>query len=270
MSETLRARVAGPEAGARREEILAATGVPWFPDDSPVRVVHGDAAMFVGGLLAVFRQTMHPMAMAGVAQHSRFREDPWGRLHQTAHFLGAISFGTRETAERSIAAVRAIHDRVTGFDDRGRRYAANDPRLLLWVHCVELESFVTAHRAYGSTRLERHDYDRYVAEMAAVGIALGAESPPRSRAELTDVLRGFAPELDATPDARRAARYLIAPPGLSVAERVAYGPLVAAAIALLPIDVRVRLRLPVTLVSDRIVVPPLTAGTLRVARWIAA
>src|SRR5690606_29217938 len=113
-------------------------------------------------------------------------------------------------------------------------------------------------------------YDRYVAEMATIGEALGSEPPPRSRAALTEALRAFGPELAITADARRAARYLIVPPGLSLPERIGYAPLVAAAIALLPLDIRIGLRLPVTLVSDRVVIPPVTAGTLRVARWIAA
>ena len=270
MSATLRARVGGPDAAAKRVEILGEPGEPWFAHDSPVRVVHADAAMFVGGLLAVLRQTMHPLAMAGVAQHSRYREDPWGRLHRTGHFLGAVTFGSRATAERAIATVRSIHERVTGVDRVGRAYAANDPRLLLWVHCTEVESFVAAHRAYGSARLGRSDYDRYVADMATVAAALGSDPAPRSRAELTEALRGFRSELAATPEARQAARYLLAPPGLGLAERVGYVPLVAAAIALLPIHVRLGLRLPIMPVSDRVVVPPVTASTLRVARWIAA
>lgn len=270
MAETLRQRVAGPDAVARRDAILAAPGEPWFPADSPVRIVHADAAMFVGGLLAVFRQTMHPLAMAGVAEHSRYRDDPWGRLHRTGQFLGAVTFGSRETAERAIAGVRSIHARVTGTDRRGRPYAADDPHLLQWVHCTEVESFLVAHRAYGTVRLGAADDDRYVADMATVAVALGSDPPPTSRRALTDALAGFRGELEATPEARRAARYLIAPPGLTAAERLGYGPLVAAAIALLPIHVRIGLRLPVTPVSDRLLVPPVTAGTLRLARWIAA
>ena len=270
MAATLRDRVGGPDLEARRDEILAEAGPPWFADDSPVRVVHADPAMFVGGLLAVFRQTLHPRAMAGVAQHSRYREDPWGRLHRTGHFLGAVTFGTRATAERAIAGVRAIHTRVTGVDDRGVPYAASDPHLLLWVHCAEVESFLTAHRAYGVERLDPADRDRYVADMATVAEALGSEPAPRSQRELTDALRAFGPELRATADARRAARYLIVPPGLSVAERVGYAPIVAAALALLPVETRLRLRLPFTPVGDRLVVPPVTAGTLRIARWLAA
>lgn len=270
MADTLRQRVAGPDAAARRDAILGAPGEPWFPEDSPVRVVHADPAMFVGGLLAIFRQTMHPGAMTGVAEHSRYREDPWGRLHRTGHFLGAVTFGSRDVAERAVADVRAVHTRVTGVDRRGAPYAANDPHLLLWVHCTEVESFLVAHRAYGRVHLDGPEYDRYVADMATIATALGSEPAPRSRDELTDVLTRFRPELTATPEARQAARYLIAPPGLSLAERAGYVPLVAAAIALLPIHVRVALRLPVTPISDRVVVPPVTAGTLRLARWIAA
>ncbi|MFO1538029.1 MAG: oxygenase MpaB family protein, partial [Actinomycetota bacterium] len=130
--------------------------------------------------------------------------------------------------------------------------------------------FLTAHRAYGVERLDPADRDRYVADMATVAEALGSESAPRSQRIGEVALRAFGPELRATADARRAARYLIVPPGLSVAERVGYAPLVAAAIALLPVETRLRLRLPFTPVGDRLVVPPVTAGTLRIARWLAA
>lgn len=266
--ETLARRVGGPDSAAHREEVLGATGDRWFAEDSPVRVVHADPAMFVGGLLAVFRQSMHPLAMTGVAEHSTYREDPWGRLHRTGRFLGTVTFGTQEAAERSIAQVRRIHEKVVGVARDGRPYAASDPHLLLWVHVAEVESFITAHRVYGAERLDDSAYDRYVAEMADVAHALGSEPAPRSQAALADVLRGFHSELRATPEARRAARYLLVPPGLSFPERIGYAPFTAAAVALLPIDVRIGLRLPVLPITDRFVIPPITEGAMRVARWI--
>lgn len=269
LSATLVSRVGGPDAASRRAEVLEAAGDRWFADDSPVRVIHADTAMFVGGLLAVFRQSLHPLAMAGVAQHSTYREDPWGRLHRTGSFLGAVTFGPSEMSERAVATVRRIHGPVRGSARDGRPYAASDPHLLLWVHLAELESFVTAHRVYGATRLDAADYDRYVAEMSRVAVALGSEAPPHSRAELRAALAGFKAELAATPEARQAARYLVAPPGLSLAERVGYAPLVAAAIALLPVDARIGLRLPILPITDRFLVPPITGGALRVARWVA-
>jgi uncharacterized protein (DUF2236 family) len=268
LSARIVSRVGGPDAASHRAEVLEAPGDRWFAEDSPVRVIHADTAMFVGGLLAVLRQSLHPLAMAGVAQHSTYREDPWGRLHRTASFLGAVTFGPSEMAERAVATVRRIHGPVRGRARDGRPYAASDPHLLLWVHLAELESFVTAHRVYGATRLDAADYDRYVAEMSRVAVALGSEAPPRSRVELRDALAGFKAELAASPEARQAARYLIAPPGLSLTERVGYAPLVAAAIALLPVDARIGLRLPILPITDRFLVPAITGGALRLARWV--
>ncbi|MFM8303134.1 MAG: oxygenase MpaB family protein [Actinomycetota bacterium] len=263
-------RVGGPDAVAHREEVLGATGEPWFAEDSPVRTVHADPAMFVGGLLAVFRQSLHPLAMAGVAEHSTYREDPWGRLHRTGRFLGTVTFGTRDAAGRAITQVRRIHTKVVGVAPDGRPYAASDPHLLLWVHIVEVASFITAHRRYGAERLDDRAYDRYVDEMAEVAHALGSDPAPHNLDELAQALRGFGPELRATREARRAAHYLLVPPDLSLAERVAYAPFTAAAVGLLPVDARIGLRLPILPVTDRLVVPPITGGMMRAARWVAA
>ena len=110
--------------------------------------VHADAAMFPGGVAALLLQSLHPLAMAGVAGHSGYRGDPWGRLQRTSHFLATTTFGTVEDAEATIARVRGIHERVRGKDPRGRAYRASDPHLLRWVHVAEAHSFLTAHQRY--------------------------------------------------------------------------------------------------------------------------
>src|SRR5690349_14140808 len=97
-------RVAGPDGAQRNAEINAA-GNRWFGEDRPIRRVHGDAAMFVGGLRALLLQSLHPLAMAGVAQHSDFRHDPWGRLQRTSYFLAVTTFGPEQEAERAVARV---------------------------------------------------------------------------------------------------------------------------------------------------------------------
>src|ERR1700709_2674728 len=108
------AMVAGPQGPANRERIHRAPGPRWFDDDRPIRVVHADASMFVGGLRALLLQSLHPLAMAGVAQHSDYRHDPWGRLQRTAEFLAATTYGPAPVAERAVATVRAVHQRVQG------------------------------------------------------------------------------------------------------------------------------------------------------------
>src|SRR3954447_21270527 len=134
-------RVAGPEGPQRRERIATAPGPRWFAEDRPIRRVHGDASMFVGGLRALLLQSLHPLAMAGVAGHSGYRGDPWGRLQRTSYFLAVTTFGRAEDAEAAVRRVKAVHDRVRGVAPDGRPYAASDPHLLKWVHVAEVDSF---------------------------------------------------------------------------------------------------------------------------------
>ena len=124
LGDALFARVAGPDGPRRRERVHDSQGPRWFPEGSPIHRVHGDASMFVGGLRALLMQSLHPLAMAGVADHSGFQGDPWGRLQRTSYFLAVTTFGTAADAERMVAAVRAVHDKVVGTAPDGRRVAA--------------------------------------------------------------------------------------------------------------------------------------------------
>src|ERR671921_88227 len=100
--------------------------------------------MALSGLRALFFQAVHPLAMAGVAQHSDFRSDPWGRLFRTAEYVGITTYGTTQDARRAGAKVRGIHRRLKGVEpETGQTYRVDDPALLRWVHCVEVESFLT-------------------------------------------------------------------------------------------------------------------------------
>src|SRR5215207_5448146 len=166
LGTAIRARVAGPRAKNVVRDIIEAEGDRWFDRDRPIRIVHSDAAMFVGGLRALLLQSLHPLAMAGVADHSDFKTDPWGRLQRTAEFLTWTTFGTADQAERACQQVRAVHATVVGSAPDGRPYAASDPHLLLWVHLAEVDSFLVAYQHYGTARLERAQRDGYVADMA--------------------------------------------------------------------------------------------------------
>src|SRR3954453_1712913 len=130
--------VAGPDGPDNRARIHETPGPRWFTEDRPIRRVHADASMFVGGLRALLFQSLHPLAMAGVADHSDYRGDPWGRLQRTSYFLAVTTFGAASDADRAVAQVRAIHERISGTAADGRPYQASDPHLLRWVHVAEV------------------------------------------------------------------------------------------------------------------------------------
>jgi len=244
------ARVAGDDGPARRDHIHGAEGVRRFAPDDPVCRVHGDASMFIGGLRALLLQSLHPLAMAAVDEHSGFRGDPWGRLQRTSTFLAETTFGTVDDADRAVALVRAVHEHVRGTAPDGRPYAASDPHLLRWVHVAEVDSFLRAHDRYGSATLRPDERDAYVAQAAVVARALGASDVPTSVRELDDALAQFRPELAGTEAARRTARFLLVHPPVPLALRLPYGLLSAAAVAMMPRWSRLPLRLPYLPVTE--------------------
>ena len=234
--------------------------------DSVAWRVHSDIAGLIGGLRALLLQTMHPLAMAGVAEHSDYRDDPWGRLHRTAGFVGVTTFGSTDAARRAIAQVRAVHDVVEGVAPDGRRYSANDPDLLRWVHATEVDSFVKAVDAYGTVELTGSEIDQYLDEMSVVALELGADWVPRSRQELRSYWRSVRPELRVGPQAREATRFLVNPP-VPLWARPAYGVITAAAVSTLPAFVRRSLRLPKLPVVDAVAVRPAASSLMRVLGW---
>jgi uncharacterized protein (DUF2236 family) len=267
LADQIRQRVVGDRPESKMAEIMLAPGPRWFDDDAPIRRVHADASMFVGGLRALLLQSLHPLAMAGVAQHSDYRHDPWGRLQRTADFLAATTFGPIPVAERAIARVHAVHRRVQGVAADGRAYSANDPHLLRWVHVVEVDSFLTAHQRYGAQPLTEAEADRYVHDSALVARKLGVNEPPRTVRELRAELKDFRDECVGTKDARDAARFLLLEPPLPLAARPAYTVLAAAAVSLLPAWTRWPLRLPWLPFSETVLVRPAGAAITQVIRW---
>jgi uncharacterized protein (DUF2236 family) len=270
IGSALLAKVAGDEGPQRRDRIQRihyADGPRWFAEDRPIRRVHADAAMFVGGLRALLLQSLHPLAMAAVAGHSGFKGDPWGRLQRTSYFLAVTSYGTTADAEAMVRRVQAIHRRVTGTAPDGRPYSAADPHLLRWVHLAEVDSFLVSYQRYGEQPLDRAGRDGYVADMARVATALGIPDAPRTVAELHDQLAGYRPELAGTAAARDAARFLLLQPPLPLAARPAYAVLAAAAVGSLPRWARWPLRLPYLPVAEATVVRLAGQGLVRTIRW---
>ncbi len=260
--------IAGPDGPAERVRIHDTPGPRWFPEGSPIRRVHADASMFVGGLRALLLQSLHPLAMAGVAQHSNYRGDPWGRLQRTSTFLAVTTFGAADDAQRAVDKVRGIHRRVHGISSGGQPYRATDPHLLEWVHIAEADSFLRAHQRYGAAPLDQKGRDGYVAEMAVIATNLGVLDPPRTERELAQRLKAFRPELSGSPEARDAARFLLLTPPLPLAARAPYGVLAATAVAMLPLWARRPLLLPYFPPVEMTVVRTVGRALVGGIRWV--
>jgi uncharacterized protein (DUF2236 family) len=174
-----------------------------FAPSSITWKIHSDPAMLIGGIRALFQQALHPQAMAGVAEHSNFREDAWGRLQRTGDYVSTLTFGTPAQANQLSARVRKIHSQL-GLDD---------PKLLLWVHMAMVDSFLDVAVRSGLT-LSDAERDQYVAEMMVFAQAVGiAESNvPKNVAEMKNYFIDISPELSASDDAKRAALFLTIPP----------------------------------------------------------
>jgi len=241
-----------------------------FAQDRPIRRVHGDSSMFIGGIRALLLQSLHPLAMAAVSGHSGYRGDPWGRLQRTSYFLAVTTFGRASDAQEAIDRVRAIHARVTGTARDGRPYAASDPRLLTWVHIAEADSFLCAHSRFGAHPLDQPERDGYVTDLARIGAALGVPEPPRTEAELGARIEEYRPELAATAQAREAARFLLLNPPLPLIARPPYGVLAAAAVSLLPGWARRPLWLPRLPLTEAAVVRPAGHALVHAIRWATA
>jgi uncharacterized protein (DUF2236 family) len=226
-----------------RSAAAYASGVPedaaddgFFGPASVAWQVSADLASPVAGLRALLLQALHPLAMAGVDQHSGWRQDPIRRLAATSAYLATITFGERAAATAAAARVRRVHDHVRGVDAvTGRPYAAGDPALLLWVHAALVQSSLAAGQAFG-TPLSAEDSDRYVAEMMVAAELVGVPGPliPASVAELDRYVASVRPELRCTPAARESMAYLLDPPGLDQEVAGFWQDLRDGAIAVLP------------------------------------
>jgi uncharacterized protein (DUF2236 family) len=228
--------------------------------------------MLIGGVTALLVQTLHPLAMAGVAEHSSYQEDPLGRLRRTASFVGTTTFGTVAEAEAAIAQVQRVHRRVRGIAPDGRAYSADDPELVTFIHVAEVSSFLASSQRYGSRPLSPEECDRYYEEVAPVALALGATWAPRSSAEVESYLLRLRPDLYAGPQAKAARDWLLRGVARRPSERAVYSLVVAAGIGVLPGWARRELGLsfvgPLDLLVDTAAVTPLTRALSIALRWM--
>jgi len=202
--------------GAPRINFLEPAGDPGlFGPDSVCWRVHADfTIMMVGGVCALLLQALHTLALAGVWDHSNFREDILGRLRRTSAFVGGTTFASRRDAEALIQRVRGIHRHVTGTAPDGRPYAADDPALLTWVHVAEMSSFLRSYQRYAPHKLSLAEQDRYYEETAQLAEMLGAHDVPKSCAAIEQYLRRMQPQLAYTErscEVRRVLHHAPAP-----------------------------------------------------------
>lgn len=220
---------------ARGEKPVVPQTDALFLPDSVVRRVHRDVvAMTVGGIAALLLQMLHPAVLAGVWDHSNFREDMHGRLRRTARFIAITTYGHRQDGLAAIARVRSIHDHIGGVLANGTPYHANDPTLLGWVHLTETTSFLRAWQRFAAPRVTPAERDRYFMEMAQIGRLLGADPVPTTEHEAQRQINRMRGSLRTDPRSQEVCRLLLTQastfPGGAVTRRL----LTQSAIDLLP------------------------------------
>jgi uncharacterized protein (DUF2236 family) len=185
------------------------------PGSATWRVHSSPAVGLVGGLRSLIVQSFHPLAMAGVAQHSDYRQRPLKRLQRTAEYVAVVTFGDTEQAHAIAARVRRVHRRVKGVDPvTGKRYSADDPDTALYVHCTEVHSFLAAHRVYAGDHLSAREEDLYFEEnvRAAELMGIPAGIVPASAQAMHDYFESVAPRLCVSDSARDAIDFVVNPP----------------------------------------------------------
>lgn len=268
--ETLRSRlltaVAGHPDGTAPYvlELAAGDDAGYFAEDSAPWVVHAGMGTFVAGIRALLMQALHPGAMAGVHDWSRYREDPLGRLSGTVRWIVVLTFGSTAQADRETGRVARFHARVAGEyragDGAVRDYSATDRDLVDWVHVAFADSFLTCHEAWGAPI--PGGADAYVRDWATAGRLMGVADPPVTAAGLRARRDEYLERGELRGDERVAdvVRFLRRPPfrgSLGVAYRVLF----AAAVATIPAPYRRMLGLR----RSPFPVRALTGLTLRIA-----
>lgn len=194
--------------------------------------VIADPAAFVGGLRGLLIQAAHPEVVAGVQEHSRYQDDPLGRLSRTSAYVTATTFGAKPEVDEAVRQVRRAHAFVKGVSSRGRHYDAGDPGYSAWVHNALTDSFLTTNQVYSERPLTVVEADRFVEEQTRVGALLGADPMP-STAQTLSRWVAHHPEIGPSPEMEKVVDFLTDPP-LSPSIKTGYMVLFEAAVHTLP------------------------------------
>jgi uncharacterized protein (DUF2236 family) len=220
---------------ARGEQPVTRSADALFPEGSVIWRVHGDVTtMMVGGIAALLLQMLHPGALAGIWDHSTFRDDMLGRLRRTARFIAITTYARQADALAAIERVRDVHDHVTGRLPDGTLYHASDPQLLAWVHVTEALCFLDAWIRYGEPGMSRADQDIYFAQFATIARRLGADPVPETRAQAEALIDHMRPQLAADARTHEVARIVLHQKSPSAAAAPIQAMTMEAAIDLLP------------------------------------
>jgi uncharacterized protein (DUF2236 family) len=183
-------------------------------DTPTMRRIHRERVLLVGGQRALVLQLAHPMVAAGVADHSDFPRRALARLRRTLNLTLATVFGTPDEADRALASIQRVHERVSGTR-AGRSYRATDPRLLLWVNATLVDTTLNVYERF-VRRLSEEERRRYYEETMALGPLYGipADVNPPDLARFRTYMRGMleGEELRATAESRRLVRDVLRPP----------------------------------------------------------
>jgi uncharacterized protein (DUF2236 family) len=255
---------------SRGEQSVVRSSNALFDKDSVIWRVHGDVTtMMIGGVSALLLQMLHPSALAGVWEHSTFRNDMLGRLRRTARFIAVTTYGDRTEAQAAIDRVVRVHAQVSGSLANGLYYTATDPRLLAWVHVTEAVSFLDAWIRYSEPDMSLRDQDRYFTEFALIARALNAGPVPESRDQANALIASFRSELHADARTREVARLVLRqPPPVAIAAPV-QEIVMRAAVDLLPTWARKMHGLPAAGITTPIV-RGATTGIAATLRWAFA
>ncbi len=246
VADGFRRIVSGDPTGAPDwvKQIAQGSDAGYFGPGSAPWAVHGALPTLVGGVRALLMQALHPGALAGVMQHSRYETDALGRLAGTTKWLTVVTFGDTAAADRECARVQGVHRKVVGtyIGSNGETpYAAADPDLLRWVHIAFTDSFLATHQVWGGPI--PGGPDAYVREWAKSGELVGVVDPPRSVAELRDQLAAYDQVLSGGPAAASTVNFIRNAP-LGAGARVPYAGLFAGAVSTMPAGHRALLGLP--------------------------
>jgi uncharacterized protein (DUF2236 family) len=196
----------------------------FYGPDSRMWRINREAVLLGAGPAATLLQVAHPLIAEGVAQHSDFLVDPFGRLRRTLGTTMALVFGDGAAADRALRTLNGIHASVRGTvtDAEVARvagaeaYRALDPELLLWVQATLIVTSVRAYRAWVGP-LSDAEADGFWAEARSVGTRMGI--PLRVSPSDWPALTGYwqrmlAPDgpIQVTATARALAPTLVRPP----------------------------------------------------------
>ena len=239
-----------------------------FGPDSITWRINRENVLVLGGGRALVLQVAHPLVGAGVAQHSNYRKDPWGRLFRTLYRTTAIVFGDEDDAEQASSAVWKLHGKVEGTTDSGAPYRARDPELLMWVHATLVNTSLLVYDRFVA-RLSIAERERYYEEQKAMAEAFGCprSEQPETYADFNDYFATMLDdELEVT-DVTRDVLDSISNPELPYASvtgplaRPLFGPMRMLTASLLPEQLRLELGL-----TERRLEGPVLAAQARLLR----